>query len=52
MYLHQMTRTTIPIATTRTSTTIVPTTPATKPRSRGDWRLGSLDESGTVTDPV
>ena len=47
VYLHQMTRTTMPTVTTRTSTTIDPATPATRPRSRG---LGTVDGPGPVDD--
>ena len=47
-----MNRTTMPTATTRTSTTIDPAIPATKPRSSGDPELGSVDGPGPVNDPV
>ena len=54
-YLHQMTRTTMPRVTTRTSTTIDPATPATSPRSVKDVEpellvgtgLGTLDDRGS-----
>ena len=42
----------MPTAMTRTSTTIDPATPATRPRSRGEPGLGALDGPGSEDDTV